>query len=151
MESNAKSPVLEVERLRRHPVQLEASVKRGGGELCSSIVRNFSLDGCCLSGYFRIGELLEIRIHPIGIFQAQIRWAMMGRAGARFAKAGTNKRSTLASNIAGVAAIEYAILLALIAVAIVASVAGLGAGSTQNWNKVNSVLADSSGLSYNSN
>jgi len=151
VESNAKSPLLEVERLRRHPVELEASVKRGGGEPCSSIVRDLSLDGCCLSGFFRIGELVEIRIHPLGIFQAQIRWAMLGRAGARFSKANTYKRPRLASNNAGVAAIEYAILLALIAVTIVASVSGLGAASTQNWNKVDAAVADSSGLSYNSN
>lgn len=151
MESKSKSPLLEIERSRRHPVQLEASVERADGECRSSIVRDLSLDGCRLSGYFTKGELVEIRIRPIGIFQAQIRWALMGNAGARFARVANEKCFGLASNNSGVAAIEYAILLALIALAIVASLAGLGAGVTNNWNEVNTAVTDASGLSYNSN
>lgn len=74
------------ERLHRHPVALDASVIRSDGSELATVVRDLSVEGCCLSGEYRIGEYVEIRIEPIGTFQAQIRWALMGRAGARFLK-----------------------------------------------------------------
>ena len=74
----------------------------------------------------------------------------MGNAGARFAKAGTKRGQGLASNTAGVAAIEYAILLALIAIAIVVSLRGLGNGVANNWNNVDNAVTDASGSTYNS-
>ena len=75
------------ERLQRHAVALDASVIRRDGSAMASIVRDLSLEGCCLTGDYRIGEFVEIQIPPIGNFQAQIRWALMGRAGARFVRA----------------------------------------------------------------
>ena len=72
------------ERLRRHSVTLDASVIRSDGAAEATIVRDLSIEGCCLTGDYRIGEHVEIQISPIGNFQAQIRWALMGRAGARF-------------------------------------------------------------------
>lgn len=52
------------------------------------------------------------------------------------------KRCGIVSNIAGVAAIEYAILIALIAVVILGGVSSLGTSVTQNWNNVNAVVDD---------
>ena len=72
------------ERRRRHAVRLEAAVTRDDGSILTSSVSDLSLDGCCLTGQFRIGEEIEVVIPRIGKLSAQIRWAVMGRAGARF-------------------------------------------------------------------
>ncbi|HUE79970.1 MAG TPA: PilZ domain-containing protein [Sphingomicrobium sp.] len=68
----------------RHAVQLKATVTRGNGEAVTCTVSDFSLDGCCLSGIFTIGERIEVKVRPIGVQPAEIRWAARGRAGARF-------------------------------------------------------------------
>lgn len=73
-----------LDRRTRHPVQLEASVTRSSGSVMSCTLSDFSLDGCCLSGFFTVGERVEISVRPIGVLPAEIRWAEMGRAGARF-------------------------------------------------------------------
>jgi hypothetical protein len=65
-------------------VRLEAAVTQDGGEAFTSSVTDLSLDGCCLSGDFRIGEHIQLSIPRIGKLSAEIRWAFMGRAGARF-------------------------------------------------------------------
>jgi hypothetical protein len=72
------------DRRRRHAVRLEAAVTRDGGETLTSDVSDLSLEGCCLSGAFRIGEQIQLKIPRIGSLSAEIRWAFMGRAGARF-------------------------------------------------------------------
>ena len=72
------------ERRRRHAVRLEAAVTRSDGSIVTSNVSDLSLDGCCLSGSFIIGELIQVKIPRIGALSAEIRWAFLERAGARF-------------------------------------------------------------------
>ena len=72
------------ERGRRHSVRLEASATRSDGTQVPVIVTDLSLDGCCLIGPFRIGESVTVDIPKVGKLEAEIRWAFMGRAGARF-------------------------------------------------------------------
>ncbi len=71
-------------RRQRHAVRLEAAVTRDGGDVFTSGVSDLSLDGCCLTGSFRIGEQIQLKVPRIGMLSAEIRWAFMGRAGARF-------------------------------------------------------------------
>ena len=73
------------ERRQRHAVRLDVTVARsGGGEPTAATVTDLSLDGCCLSGHFQIGEQLIVKIPRIGALTAHVRWAFMGRAGVRF-------------------------------------------------------------------
>jgi len=72
------------ERRVRHAVQLKASVTRSSGAVVLCKLSDFSLDGCCLSGFFNIGERVEVSVRQIGVLPAEIRWTGMGRAGARF-------------------------------------------------------------------
>ena len=72
------------DRRRRHAVRLEAAVTKSDGSIVTSSVSDLSLDGCCLTGDFRIGEQIEVKVPRIGKLSAQIRWSVMGRAGARF-------------------------------------------------------------------
>ncbi|WP_309660691.1 PilZ domain-containing protein [Sphingomonas sp.] len=72
------------ERRPRHAVRLEAAVTRDGGEVVTSSVTDLSLEGCCLSGAFKIGEQIRLKIPRVGMLSAQIRWSFMNRAGARF-------------------------------------------------------------------
>lgn len=138
-----------LERRLRHAVQLDASVTRSGGESCATVVTDLSLDGCCITGFFTIGELLELKVKPIGQLRGQVRWAFAGKAGVRFAKREETKDPPrkLGSDARGVAAIEYALILALIAVAVVAAMAGLGQGVEANWNNVDAAVG--SGVNYN--
>ena len=126
-------------RERRHAVELDATVIRDVAEQASR-VSDVSLDGCCLSGFFRIGEHLKVRIDGVGEFQAQIRWAFAGKAGARFFPKQAEPKPSLAANERGAAAIEYAVLAAMIALAIVASITRTGAGVGSNWNEVDAAL-----------
>ena len=71
-------------RRQRHAVRLEAVVTRDGGAAVASDVSDLSLDGCCLTGSFLIGERIELKLPRIGMLVAEIRWAFLGRAGARF-------------------------------------------------------------------
>ena len=80
------------ERGRRHSVRLEASAIRANGSKVPAIVTDLSLDGCCLIGPFRIGERVTVDIPKVGKLAAEIRWAFMGRAGARFVN---NRRSSI--------------------------------------------------------
>ncbi len=72
------------DRRLRHAVQLEAQVRRGDGQVCASVVTDLSLDGCCLTGDYSIGETVELEVKPIGRLKGQIRWAFVGLAGVRF-------------------------------------------------------------------
>lgn len=71
-------------RRQRHAVRLEAVVTRDGGAVVTCDVSDLSLDGCCLAGSFLIGERIEVKIPRIGTLVADIRWAFLERAGARF-------------------------------------------------------------------
>ena len=72
------------DRRQRHAVRLEALVTRDGGAVVTCDVSDLSLDGCCLTGTFRIGEEIQMTIPRIGTHVAQIRWSFMDRSGARF-------------------------------------------------------------------
>lgn len=72
------------ERRQRHAVQLEAAVTRSDGSIVTSSVSDLSLDGCCLTGTFRIGEEIWVTIPRIGTHKAQIRWSFLDRSGVRF-------------------------------------------------------------------
>jgi hypothetical protein len=72
------------DRRRRHAVRLEAAVTRNDGSTVTSTVTDLSLDGCCLTGSFIIGERIQVKIPRIGMLSAEIRWSFMDRAGARF-------------------------------------------------------------------
>lgn len=68
-------------------MRLEAAVTRSNGSIVTTSVSDLSLDGCCLSGGFLIGEQIRVTIPRIGTHFAQIRWSFMDRAGARFISA----------------------------------------------------------------
>ena len=126
-------------RGRRHSVALEAIVGHGDSETASSVT-DLSLDGCCLSGDFRIGERIIVRIPKIGQFPAHVRWALLGRAGVRFERSQARPKEQLSSNAKGAAAIEYALLASLIALALLASISRTGDAVGNNWNEVNQAM-----------
>ncbi|MEO7364717.1 MAG: PilZ domain-containing protein [Sphingomicrobium sp.] len=68
-------------------MQLEAAVARSDGSVVESRVSDLSLEGCCLTGSFPIGELIQVTIPRVGTHVAQIRWSFMDRSGARFISA----------------------------------------------------------------
>lgn len=72
------------ERRQRHRVQLEADVVQPDGSTTQTIVSDLSLDGCRVAGWFRIGDMVQLRIPKIGLVRGQVRWAINGRAGLRF-------------------------------------------------------------------
>ncbi|GAA4721390.1 Flp family type IVb pilin [Sphingomonas lutea] len=127
-------------RGRRHAVELEAAIVRDGVEQWNRVT-DLSLDGCCLSGDFLIGEQVTVRIPPLGTFRAQVRWALSGRAGARFIRTGqTAAPTSLSKDKRGVAAIEYALIASLIAIALVAAVGGTGEAVGDRWNGVDKAM-----------
>ena len=75
------------ERRRRHVVMLDAPVTRADGSVVQTTVSDLSLDGCRLTGTFRIGEQIVVKLPKIGDMSAVVRWAFLGRAGARFRRA----------------------------------------------------------------
>lgn len=126
-------------RGRRHAVGLDATVSKDGIDQPSRVT-DLSLAGCCLTGDFRIGEHLTVRVARLGEYPAQIRWALAGKAGARFVRKDPQPQRTLAQDETGVAAIEYALLAALIALAIVAALTGTGKAVGNNWIEVNQAM-----------
>lgn len=138
-------------RRHRHNVRLDASVTRSGGFTLKTIVTDFSLEGCCLLGYFQPSEIVDLRIRTIGRFPAQIIWVKLGKAGVRFlsnrATASSPRVSRplrLAHDRRGVAAIEYAFIAALIAVSLVAALSLLGARVGEQYSNVSAAVADPS-------
>jgi Flp pilus assembly pilin Flp len=119
----------------RHKVRLDGSATRSNGSEVAAIVTNLSLDGCGLIGPFHAGERLSVKISGIGRLAAQIRWASMGRAGARF----VTQTRKLCDN-RGVAAIEYALIASLIALAVVAALTRLGGGVEAQYNTIDNAV-----------
>nr|WP_314442751.1 PilZ domain-containing protein [uncultured Sphingomonas sp.] len=72
------------ERRHRHDVDLSGEVHYPDGHTKEILVSNLSLDGCRVSGWFRIGDVLEFTIPRIGRVRGQVRWALGGEAGIRF-------------------------------------------------------------------
>ena len=56
-------------------------------------VTDLSLDGCCLTGRFKIGEHLQVKIPRIGVHSVEVRWSFLGRTG--FASSGHARGSRL--------------------------------------------------------
>ena len=129
------------ERGRRHSVRLDASATRANGAEMPAIVTDLSLDGCCLIGTFRIGELVTLKIPKIGKLAAEIRWSFMGRAGAHFV---TETRRRL--NERGVAAIEYALIAGLIALSLMVSLWRVGTEVGNSFNEVDHAVG--SGIKF---
>ena len=75
-----------VGRKDRHPVAVDAVVHRTDGTKSPVRLTNFSDDGCRIEAEvnFRIGERLAIAIPRMGQMKAQVRWALPGKAGAKF-------------------------------------------------------------------
>jgi len=75
-----------VGRKDRHPVTVDAIVRRADGSTSSVKLTNCTDEGCCLESgdAFLIGERLDIAIPRMGQLKAQVRWALLGSAGARF-------------------------------------------------------------------
>ena len=75
-----------VGRKDRHPVVVDAVVHRTDGSKSPVRLTNFSDDGCRIEAElnFRIGERLQIAIPRMGQGKAQVRWALVGSAGAKF-------------------------------------------------------------------
>ncbi|WP_338501215.1 PilZ domain-containing protein [Sphingomonas kaistensis] len=74
------------ERRHRHDVELLAEVHYPDGHTSGASVSNLSLDGCRLTGWFRIGDYLELTLPRIGRVRGQVRWAVGGEAGIRFVR-----------------------------------------------------------------
>lgn len=72
------------ERRLRHACELTADVHYPDGHSSNTTVSNLSLEGCRLTGWFRIGDHLELTIPRIGRVRGQVRWAVGGEAGIRF-------------------------------------------------------------------
>lgn len=132
------------ERGLRHSVRLDASVTRGNGAETTAIVTDLSLDGCCLIGRFQIGEQVTVKIPKVGSLAAEVRWAFMGRAGARFVSETRRKFDER-----GVATIEYALVASLIALSLVGAFARLGGGVETKFNTIDSAVVGGQGCGAN--
>lgn len=77
------------QRATRNHVAMQALLTRQGGGTQAVEVEDFSIDGCCVRGYFAVGEMVELRLPRVGMFKADVRWAHRGRAGLRFERADT--------------------------------------------------------------
>jgi hypothetical protein len=74
-------------RKDRHTVVVDdAVVHRTDGTKSAVRLTNFSDEGCRIEADidFRIGERLAIAIPRMGQVKAQVRWALAGKAGAKF-------------------------------------------------------------------
>ena len=125
------------ERGLRHSVRLDASVVRGDGKEVATIVTDLSLDGCCLIGAFSIGERLVVKIPKVGSLAAEVRWAFMGRAGARFLSETKRKLDDR-----GAAAIEYALVASLIALSLVAAFSRLGGEVRTHYDAIDNSFGE---------
>ena len=75
-----------VGRKDRQAVAIDAVVARDDGSEIAVKLLDFSQEGCRIESDsdFRIGEAVEIAIPEVGRVNAQIRWALLGSAGAKF-------------------------------------------------------------------
>lgn len=71
-------------RAHREPVRIEASLTLANSEQITVEVEDISPQGCCVLGDYRIGEFVTIRLPGVEPALAQVRWALLGRAGLRF-------------------------------------------------------------------
>jgi hypothetical protein len=71
-------------RATRNRVILSAMLTRHGGGMQDVALEDLSIDGCCVRGYFNVGERVELCLPRMGCFVADVRWARRGFAGLRF-------------------------------------------------------------------
>jgi hypothetical protein len=71
-------------RAHRNAVEIAAVLTRQNGRTQDIVIDNLSVDGCRIHGYFLVGDLLKLKLPKIGELEAQVRWAIFGRAGLRF-------------------------------------------------------------------
>jgi hypothetical protein len=77
-------------RHNRSSVELKAELSRVVGASETVEVQDISIDGCCVRGYFRVGESVTLRLPKIGGFSARVCWARGGRAGLKFHRGSTS-------------------------------------------------------------
>ena len=104
--------------------------------MSTSNVTDLSLDGCCLTGRFKIGEVVRVKIPRIGVHSAEIRWSFLGRTGIRF----ISSCRKLAADNSGVAAIDYAILAGLIAMALFGALFQVGGKVEESLENTNQAM-----------
>ena len=63
---------------------MDARLTRENGAILDSVVSDLSLEGCCVTGSFPIGERLTVQLTRIGTFHGQVRWSLCNRSGIRF-------------------------------------------------------------------
>ena len=73
-------------RKDRHPIAVDAVVHRTDGSTAPVRLTDISDEGCRIEaeGELAIGEHVHIAIPRMGHVRAQVRWALLGSAGARF-------------------------------------------------------------------
>jgi hypothetical protein len=73
-------------RKDRLPVSVDAVLHRADGSTCPVKLSDMSEEGCRIEGdvHLEIAERLIIEIPQLGRLRAQIRWALMDSAGAKF-------------------------------------------------------------------
>lgn len=74
------------DRRARHPVCLDARLTRADGTTSANVVSDLSLDGCCVTGVYRIGEAVTLHVPRIGTLTGQVRWSIGNRSGVRFTR-----------------------------------------------------------------
>jgi len=75
-----------VGRKDRHTTVVDAVIHRTDGTKVPARLTNFSDEGCRIEAdmQFRVGERLAIAIPRMGQVKVQVRWALVGSAGAKF-------------------------------------------------------------------
>jgi hypothetical protein len=73
-------------RKDRRPVEVDAVLQRSDGTKAAVRLVNFSGEGCRIEAAtdLQIGERVQIAIPRMGQMKAQVRWALLGSAGAKF-------------------------------------------------------------------
>jgi hypothetical protein len=65
---------------------MESTLTLASGGSQNVLVEDLSIDGACVRGYLRVGEIVSLHLPRIGTLQAAVCWARGGRAGIRFAR-----------------------------------------------------------------
>jgi hypothetical protein len=71
---------------------MDARLARADGSGADSVVSDLSLEGCCVTGRFPIGDTLTVTLPRIGTLTGQVRWSLGNRSGIRFARASERAR-----------------------------------------------------------
>jgi hypothetical protein len=55
-------------------------------------IHDFSIDGCCVTGDYPIGERVTVLMPKVGSLSGRVRWSVIGKAGIRFERKVPNDR-----------------------------------------------------------